>query len=86
MQLEVKNVSYTYHPEAEQPKFAVEDVSFSIEKGEFIALIGHTGSGKSTLIQFLDGLLKPTKGQVLFHGEDVTAKGYRFETLRRSVG
>ena len=86
MQIEVKDVSYTYTPEAEQPKFAVDHVSFSVEEGEFIALIGHTGSGKSTLIQFLDGLLKPTSGEVLFHGENVAAKGYDLKTLRQKVG
>ena len=86
MQIEVKDVCYTYTPEAEQPKFAVDHVSFSVEEGEFIALIGHTGSGKSTLIQFLDGLLKPTSGEVLFHGENVAAKGYDLKTLRQKVG
>ena len=86
MQIEVKDVSYTYTPEAENPKFAVDHVSFSVEEGEFIALIGHTGSGKSTLIQFLDGLLKPTSGEVLFHGENVAAKGYDLKTLRQKVG
>lgn len=86
MQIEVKDVCYTYTPEAEQPKLAVDHVSFSVEEGEFIALIGHTGSGKSTLIQFLDGLLKPTSGEVLFHGENVAAKGYDLKTLRQKVG
>ena len=86
MQIEVKDVSYTYTPEAENPRLAVDHVSFSVEKGEFIALIGHTGSGKSTLIQFLDGLLKPTSGEVLFHGENVGAKGYDLKTLRQKVG
>ncbi|MBR5739034.1 MAG: energy-coupling factor transporter ATPase [Lachnospiraceae bacterium] len=86
MQLEVKDVSYTYTPEAENPHFAVDHVSFSVEKGEFIALIGHTGSGKSTLIQFLDGLLKPTSGEVLFHGENVAAKGYDLKRLRQRIG
>jgi energy-coupling factor transport system ATP-binding protein len=86
MQIEVNDVCYTYTPEAEQPKFAVDHVSFSVEEGEFIALIGHTGSGKSTLIQFLDGLLKPTSGEVLFHGENVAATGYDLKTLRQKVG
>ena len=86
MQLEVKDVSYSYAPNAENPVFAVDHVSFSIEQGEFVALIGQTGSGKSTLIQFLDGLLKPTSGEVLFHGENVCAKGYDLKTLRQKVG
>lgn len=86
MQLEVKDVCYTYDPKAENPRLAVDHVSFSVEEGEFIALIGHTGSGKSTLIQFLDGLLKPTAGEVLFHGENVAAKHYDLKTLRQKVG
>ena len=86
MQLEVRDVCFTYNPEITPVKYAVDHVSFTVEQGEFVALIGHTGSGKSTLIQFLDGLLKPTSGKVFFHDEEVTAKGYRYETLRRKVG
>ena len=84
--LELKNVSYSYDPQAKEPRWAVKDVSLSIEEGEFIALIGHTGSGKSTLIQFMDGLLAPTEGQVLFKGQDTREKGFSMKTLRQNVG
>ena len=84
--LELQNVSYSYDPQAKEPRWAVKDVSLSIEEGEFIALIGHTGSGKSTLIQFFDGLLAPTEGQVLFQGQDTREKGFSMKTLRQNVG
>ncbi|MBR6976919.1 MAG: ATP-binding cassette domain-containing protein, partial [Lachnospiraceae bacterium] len=84
--LELKNVSYSYDPQAKEPRWAVKDVSLSIEEGEFIALIGHTGSGKSTLIQFFDGLLAPTEGQVLFQGQDTREKGFSMKMLRQNVG
>ena len=69
--LEVKGVSYQYSPKTPFCKTALEDVSFSIEQGEWIGVIGHTGSGKSTLIQHLNGLLRPTSGTVLLHGKDI---------------
>ncbi|MBP5294445.1 MAG: energy-coupling factor transporter ATPase [Lachnospiraceae bacterium] len=84
--LELKNVSYSYDPQAKEPRWAVKDVSLSIEEGEFIALIGHTGSGKSTLIQFFDGLLAPTEGQVLYQGQDTREKGFSMKNLRQNVG
>ena len=84
--LELKNVSYSYDPQAKEPRWAVKDVSLSIEEGKFIALIGHTGSGKSTLIQFFDGLLAPTEGQVLYRGQDTKEKGFSMKNLRQNVG
>ena len=86
MQLTLKSVSYVYNPDAVEPRYAVKDVSFTLNKGEFVGLIGHTGSGKSTLVQFLDGLLKPTSGQVLCDGEDIFEKGYPLRELRKKVG
>ena len=77
---------YTYTPDKADPKYAVSDVSLTLNKGEFVGLIGHTGSGKSTLIQFLNGLLKPTKGDVLFEGQSVLEKGYPIKQLRQKVG
>ncbi|MCR5210819.1 MAG: energy-coupling factor transporter ATPase [Lachnospiraceae bacterium] len=65
---------------------ALDDVSFSIKKGEFIGLIGHTGSGKSTLVQHLNALLSPVSGTVYFKGEDVFEKGYDRKKLRSKVG
>ncbi len=86
MELTLKNVSYSYNPDAPEPVYAVRDVSLTIRSGDFAALIGHTGSGKSTLIQFMNGLLKPTEGQVLFNGEDIFEKKYPLKTLRQKVG
>ena len=84
--LELRDVSYSYDPKASEPRWAVKHVSLSIEEGEFIALIGHTGSGKSTLIQFMDGLLQPTEGTVLFKGRDTREKGFSMKELRQNVG
>lgn len=67
-------------------KTAVEDISFSIQSGEIMGIIGHTGSGKSTLIQHLNGLLKPTSGRVLVDGTDIFSKGYNRTKLRSRVG
>lgn len=69
--LEIKNLSHVYSAGTPFQHAALHDVSLCIERGEFIGLIGHTGSGKSTLIQHLNGLLKPTSGKVLFQGEDI---------------
>ncbi|MBR6321984.1 MAG: energy-coupling factor transporter ATPase [Lachnospiraceae bacterium] len=86
MELVLNHVSYSYDPEATEPKYAVKDVSLTVRDGEFCALIGHTGSGKSTLIQFMNGLLKPTEGEVLFNGENIFDKKYPIRTLRQKVG
>lgn len=67
--LELKNLSYVYGTGTPFEKTAVNNLSLSIEKGEFIGIMGHTGSGKSTLVQMLNGLMKPTSGQVLLDGE-----------------
>jgi len=67
-------------------KTAVNDISFDLYENEFVGVIGHTGSGKSTLIQMLNGLMKPTSGTVLFRGEDIWAKKYDRRTLRANVG
>lgn len=69
--LEVKNLQYVYSPGTPFEHMALEDVSFSVERGEFVGVIGHTGSGKSTLMQHLNGLLKPTFGSVLLDGKDI---------------
>ena len=71
--LEVKNLTYIYSAGTPFEHKALDDISFSVERGEFIGIIGHTGSGKSTLMQQLNGLLKPTSGTVLLDGRDVTA-------------
>ncbi len=79
-------VTYTYEKGSGNEIRALDNVSVQIGKGEFIGLIGHTGSGKSTFVQHLNGLLKPTSGQVYFRGEDISDKKYRKINLRSHVG
>ena len=69
--LEIKNLTYIYSIGTPFEHKALEDVSFTVNRGEFIGIIGHTGSGKSTLMQQLNGLLKPTSGQVILDGQDI---------------
>ena len=84
--IEARNLTHYYNKGTAMESRAFENISFTIERGEFIGLIGHTGSGKSTLIQHLNGLLKPTDGTVLYNGEDIFAKGYNLRALRSKVG
>jgi len=84
--LEVKNLCYTYSEGLPDEKKAVKNVSFTAERGEFIGIIGHTGSGKSTLIQMLNGLLKPHSGQVLIDGQDLWADKSKLRENRFRVG
>ena len=86
MSIEVKNLTYWYDAGTPYSKKAVDDVSFTVEKGEFIGLIGHTGSGKSTLIQHLNGLIRPTSGTVLYNGTDIFAKETDLRQIRQKVG
>ncbi|HIV85941.1 MAG TPA: energy-coupling factor transporter ATPase [Candidatus Monoglobus merdigallinarum] len=84
--IKLENVSYIYMQGGPFEKTALEDVSFSINPGEFVGVIGHTGSGKSTMIQLLNGLLKPSSGRVLIDGEDIGSKGADLRALRFKVG
>ena len=84
--LELKNVCYTYGTGNPFEKKAVYDVNFSVTKGELIGIIGHTGSGKSTLVQMLNGLMKPTSGQVLLDGVDIWDKPKEIRKIRFKVG
>lgn len=84
--LSLQHVSYIYSPGTAYEKVALDDVSLSLGKGEIVGLAGHTGSGKSTMIQLLNGLLKPTRGMVTFEGKDIHAKGYSGNYLRSRVG
>ncbi|MBR6274171.1 MAG: energy-coupling factor transporter ATPase [Lachnospiraceae bacterium] len=85
-QLSLKNVSYVYAPGTSFEKTAVNSVSFDIKKGEFVAIIGHTGSGKSTLITMLNALEKPSTGKILYEGSDIQDEDYDRRNLRAKVG
>ncbi len=84
--LETRNLTYKYGIGTPFEKTAVEDVSIQIERGEFLGVIGHTGSGKSTLIQMLNGLIRPTSGQVLLEGKDIWAEPKKIRDVRSQVG
>ena len=84
--IETKNLTYTYGAGTPFSKTAIEDVNIAIKKGEFIGLIGHTGSGKSTLIQQLNGLLRPTSGTVLLNGKVIWEKKKEIRKVRFQVG
>lgn len=86
MSIILDHVSYVYNENSAMESKALGDISFIIENGEFVGLIGHTGSGKSTLVQLLNGLLKPTGGNVYFNGADINDKEYDRNKLRSSVG
>ena len=84
--LEVSNLNYIYSVGTPFEHKALDNISFSVERGEFIGIIGHTGSGKSTLMQQLNGLLKPTSGQVLLDGEDIWSDKKLTRQARFRVG
>lgn len=84
--IETKHLTHTYSAGTPFERSALVDVDFTAYKGEYLGVIGHTGSGKSTLIQHLNGLLKPTSGQVLFQGEDIWANPKRTRMTRFQVG
>ena len=84
--IETRELGYRYSPGTPFEKTAVDNVSIQIEKGEFLGVIGHTGSGKSTLIQMLNGLLRPTSGQVLLDGVDIWAQPKKIRQVRFKVG
>ena len=84
--LRLKNLNYIYNPGTAYEKHAMKSVDLDIWQGEFIGIIGHTGSGKSTLIQHLDGLIRATGGELFFQGENIYQEGYSMKTLRQQVG
>ena len=86
MSISLEKVSYIYEDNSDLKKPALIDVDLEIGEGEFIGIIGHTGSGKSTLIQHLNGLMEPTKGHVYFEGENIHAQDYDIKSLRGQVG
>ncbi len=86
MPIELKTVTYTYMPQTPFERTALDKVSLTIEEGSFTAIAGHTGSGKSTLVQHLNGILHPSSGQVLVDGVDLAGKGKEVLAARRKVG
>lgn len=86
MALLVNELEYVYSPGTAYERQALHDINLKIEDGEFIGLIGHTGSGKSTLIQHLNGLLKPTSGGIYYNGADISDKDFSLKKLRSKVG
>ncbi len=86
MQIIFDKVNYIYSSGTAFARHAIKDINFSIQKGEFIGLIGHTGSGKSTLIQHMNGLIKATSGKIYFNGEDIYEPNYKLKQLRSKVG
>lgn len=86
MSIKIENLTYIYMPDTPFEKKALDNVSITIDDGQFVALIGHTGSGKSTLIQQINGILKPTAGKVMIDGLDITLKDTKMTDIRKKVG
>lgn len=86
MSIQVKNLTHIYNKNLPHEQKALDDVSFDIEDGKFIGIIGHTGSGKSTLVQHLNGLLKPDAGSIIINGIDITSKEVVMRDIRKKVG
>ncbi|MBE7011699.1 MAG: energy-coupling factor transporter ATPase [Ruminococcaceae bacterium] len=84
--IKLENVSYTYMPGGPFEKTAVHNIDLTVPDGQFIGLIGHTGSGKSTLIQLMNGLLKPTEGRILIDGQELFSKDVKMRDIRFKVG
>lgn len=85
-QLQVKELTHIYAEGMPFETIALDHINFEINQGEFVGIIGHTGSGKSTLIQHLNGLLKPKSGKVIIEGMDITDKSVRMRDIRRKIG
>ena len=86
MSIKLSNIYHTYSKGTPFERLALQDVSLEIAKGEIVAIIGHTGSGKSTLVQHLNGLLKPDKGTAAIDDIDISSKGVQAKTARQQVG
>lgn len=86
MSIKIENLTHIYMPGSPFEKRALDNVNLTIDDGEFAALIGHTGSGKSTLIQHINGLLKPTNGKIIIDDVDITAKKVKLSDIRKKVG
>ena len=86
MSIKIENLTHTYMPKTPFEKTALDNINLEIKDGEFLALIGHTGSGKSTLIQHLNGLLEASSGNILVDGIDITSKGVKLSDIRKKIG
>ncbi len=86
MSIKAEHLTYIYGEGTAFEQYALKDVNFEIPDGQFVGLIGHTGSGKSTLIQHLNGLIKPTSGSILYRDVDIHSEGYSLRELRSKVG
>ena len=86
MPIQIEHLTHAYMPDSPFAAIALEDVNLTIEDGEFIGLLGHTGSGKTTLVQHLNGLLKPTSGRIVVDGMDITEKGVSLIEVRKKIG
>lgn len=86
MSVQVKNIFHTYNKGNPDAKIALKDVNFSINEGEILGVIGHTGSGKSTMLQHLNGLLKPDSGQIIIGDIDITDEKVKMTEIRKRVG
>ena len=86
MSIKLEHINYIYGEETAYEKHALKDINLEIPDGQFVGIIGHTGSGKSTLIQHLNGLIKATSGVIYYNGENIYAEGYSMKELRSHVG
>ncbi len=86
MIIDIKDLNYIYNPNTPFEKKALDNINIQINEGDFIGLIGHTGSGKSTLVQHLNGLMKPTSGTIIVDGKNITEKGASLRDVRQKVG
>ncbi|MDO4481983.1 MAG: ATP-binding cassette domain-containing protein, partial [Bacillota bacterium] len=86
MSIKIENLTHIYNKGLSYETVALDNVSLKIEDGEFVGIIGHTGSGKSTLIQHINGILKPDSGSIVINGTDITDKNVRMSEIRKRVG
>ena len=86
MSIKLEHINYIYSPGTAYEKQALKDISLEIKQGEFVGIIGHTGSGKSTLIQHFNGLMKATSGALYYDGKNIYETGYNMKELRSQVG
>ena len=86
MAIRLEKINYIYSPGTAYEKHALKDIDLEIPDGQFLGIIGHTGSGKSTLIQHLNGLIKATSGKLYYNGENIYDEGFNLTALRSQVG